>query len=151
MRKNIYLTIASALKGIKNDGESLIRHCDLWNENVTFIEEETFPMPAVFIEFEPIVYKAVKTDAQMAPVTMKLHIVTNAAAQMTADGNPMQEQSLEFFDIIDKITAALDGLQGSNFDHLHRIASYTNCDHGEVMESIETYACTGYDEAMIRS
>ena len=52
MRKEIYRAICAALQDI--DGTP-VKHVDLWNHNVEFIEqEEAWDRPAVFVEFAPI-------------------------------------------------------------------------------------------------
>ena len=52
MISSIYEALARALESIEDDGGRLIRHVDLWNRNVEFIEDEQlWPRPAVFIEF----------------------------------------------------------------------------------------------------
>ena len=41
MRRMLYLGLTEALKELKDDGgQPLIRHIDLWNEQVEFIEQE---------------------------------------------------------------------------------------------------------------
>lgn len=50
MRKELYRMLCRELKAI-----DLIKHIDLWNHNVEFIEqEENWERPAVFVEFCPI-------------------------------------------------------------------------------------------------
>ena len=49
MRKELYRMLCRELKAI-----DLIKHIDLWNHNVEFIEqEENWERPAVFVEFCP--------------------------------------------------------------------------------------------------
>ena len=150
MRKNIYLSIIEAIKLILDDsGERVIQYFNLWNEDVTFAEEVIFPTPAVFIEFEPITYKAIKEPTQRAQVGIKLHIVTQAV-HSSADGEIYQEQSLMFLDLIDKINKSLYDLKGVNFSNMVRTGSYTNHDHGELMENIETYTCSAGDFSALK-
>ena len=55
MRKELYRLLCSELKAI-----DLIKHIDLWNHNVEFIEqEENWERPAVFVEFCPIQWNAI--------------------------------------------------------------------------------------------
>lgn len=139
MRKNIYLTIVEQLQTLlDNDNNPIIKHFDLWNENVAFAEEEFFATPAVFVEFDPIIYKAVKDPKQIATVGVKLHIVTQT-----------QINSLEYFDLINSINHTLYNLSGTGFNGMWRTGSYTNHDHGELLESIETYSCSGVDTSAV--
>lgn len=143
MRKEIYLGIIKALKTIPE-----IQHFDLWNQNVEFAQEDIFPTPAVFVEFDPILYKAVKETKQYADVAIKLHIVTDASGQ-SYDGSTSQSDSLQFFDLIDKIYRAIITIDENNYGCFVRTGSYTNSDHGDLMESIETYTCKAVDVSAV--
>lgn len=52
MRTFLYTSLTDHLKKLTDlEGEQLIKHIDLWNEQVEFIEQETpFATPAIFIE-----------------------------------------------------------------------------------------------------
>ena len=52
MRKFLYLSLMERLKQLTDEtGEPVIKTFDLWNEQVSFLEqEEAFETPAVFIE-----------------------------------------------------------------------------------------------------
>lgn len=56
MRKFLYLSLMERLKQLTDEtGEPVIKTFDLWNEQVSFLEqEEAFETPAVFIEFRPV-------------------------------------------------------------------------------------------------
>ena len=57
MRKELYNMLCKELKEV---GGGLIKHIDLWNHNVEFIEqEENWERPAVFVEFCPIRWNAI--------------------------------------------------------------------------------------------
>lgn len=51
MRKFLYLSLMERLKQLTDEtGEPVIKTFDLWNEQVSFLEqEEAFETPAVFI------------------------------------------------------------------------------------------------------
>ena len=73
MRKEIYRAICAALQGI--DGAP-VKHVDLWNHNVEFIEqEEAWDRPAVFVEFAPIEWRGDKAGYHTNGM-LRLHIVT---------------------------------------------------------------------------
>ncbi len=138
MRKEIYLAIVATLKSILDTNDiPIIKHFDLWNQNVDFAEEEIFPTPAVFIEFGSIYYKATKEAKQVADVPVKLHIVTDGNLP-SYDGSSTQVQSLEFLELIDKINKKMYELAGQC-----RTSSHTNHDHGALMECIEEYKLVG--------
>ena len=57
MRKEVYQMLCDRLKEV---GGGAIKHIDLWNHNVEFIEqEENWARPAVFVEFRPIRWNAI--------------------------------------------------------------------------------------------
>ena len=57
MRKELYQMLCDRLKEV---GGGAIKHIDLWNHNVEFIEqEESWARPAVFVEFRPIKWNAI--------------------------------------------------------------------------------------------
>ena len=69
MRKELYNMLCKELKEV---GGGLIKHIDLWNHNVEFIEqEENWERPAVFVEFCPIRWNAI-VDGD--PCTRAAHV-----------------------------------------------------------------------------
>jgi hypothetical protein len=137
MRTELYKALCKKLKSI-GDGE--IKHIDLWNRNVEFIDqEEAWERPAVFIEICPITWEQTSGGKlQRGSGIMKLHIVTDWQGS-AADGSPYQEESLAVFDYSEKIQRAIDGLTGEQFHSLHLVETHTNHDHEEMVESVEVY------------
>lgn len=141
MRKQLYLAVIERLKTIVNEsGEPTLKHFDLWNQNVAFIEQESiFPMPAVFIEFLPIDWKTLGGGVQSATIGFHLHIVTSTPGS-AADGSTFQPDALQLFDLLDDVHCALSGFRGSHFRQLQRTSSHTNHNHEELIESIESFS-----------
>lgn len=141
MRKQLYLAVIQRLKTITSaNGEPVLKHFDLWNQNVAFIEQEAiFGMPAVFIEFTPIDWKTLGGGVQTANIVFHLHIVT-ATPGSAADGSDFQPDALQLFDLLEDIHRALNGFRGQHFRMMQRISSQTNHNHEEVIESIETFS-----------
>jgi hypothetical protein len=140
MRKSIYLAVIERLKQIKDaDGISKIKHFDLWNHNVEFIEQETaFETPAVFIEFGTIEWATLAGGLQQANVIVSLHIVTRYKGA-ASDGSVDQAEAISHFDLLDEIGRYIFGLKGEGFQGFKRIRSQTNHNHEELIENIETY------------
>lgn len=113
-----------------------IKHFDLWNHNVEFLEQETpWERPAVFIEFQPIKWKEIVTGVEYrADVFVNLHVVT--------DWN--ESKGIGEFRLLEKIHEVLAGLNGSNFMEFDIDTSMTNHNHEEIVENIETYHCVGF-------
>ena len=135
MRKEIYKSICAALQGI--DGAP-VRHVDLWNHNVEFIEqEEAWDRPAVFVEFVPIEWRADKGSYHTKGL-LRLHIVTDWAGPLSQG-----DDTLEVFDLCDTVCRAVVGLSGEHFGALRLVGSDTNHNHEDIIESIEHFAYSG--------
>lgn len=143
MRKKIYLAVIERLKEIAGDNQ--IKHFDLWNQNVEFIEQDTtFDMPAVFVEFAPILWKTLGNNVQQADVEVRLHVVTEYKGA-TADNSEFQTDALAYFDLLDAINKKIFGLSGTGFNAFKRTSSATNHNHEEIIESIEVYSTNVID------
>ena len=115
-----------------------IKHIDLWNRNVEFIDQETaWNRPAVFIEFEPIHWITIVPGIEYrAEARVRLHIVTDwvTAVEDGTDG------AGKFFELPDKIHDVLAGLEGNSFTDFTLAESLTNHNHEDIVESIEVYS-----------
>lgn len=118
----------------------VIRHIDLWNRNVEFIEEETpWPRPAVFIEICPIRWKAIVPGREYrAEPQLKFHIVTDWADAVSDE----IDGAISMLDLPEHIHDALAGLEGDSFMELSLSESDTNHNHEDIVENIEVYEYT---------
>ncbi len=133
MRREVYNEIASALAKV---GDGAVKHIDLWNRNVEFIEQETaWERPAVFIEFEPVQWKSIVPGVEYrAEARVRLHIVTdwaNSTGGLAGCG--------DLFDLPELIHGQLAGLEGNTFAGFALSESVTNHNHEDIVESIEVY------------
>lgn len=114
-----------------------IKHIDLWNRNVEFIEQEIpWERPAVFVEFLPFRWNTIVTGVEYrAEPQVNLHVVTDWVEQ---------ESDLEAFRLLDRIHEQLADLSGETFMDFDIAASSTNHNHEEILENIETYSCTAF-------
>lgn len=142
MRKEIYEMLCERLGNIPE-----IKYIDLWNHNVEFIEQEdNWERPAVFVELCPINWEA--TVAGMRYVTeakVNLHVVTDWLGSSAANSD-QREESLNVFDLLEKIHTALADVDGEHFKEFDISNSTTNHNHEEILENIETYSYVGYRE-----
>ena len=164
MRAVIYHQIQEALRSLTRNGQPVIRHIDLFNEQIVYSEEEQpFLTPAVFVEFATIDWNKQLHGIRDAIVTVRLHIVTD-----TRVGN--WEEVVPRLCLMDDINRALHGLhaevQGigieaieqnfgvsSNTDtrqldrpcsvmnDLTLLRSITDHNFGELSDNIEEYQC----------
>ena len=162
MIKNLYLAIEQKLLAITDEQDTpqpLFRHCDLWNRQVEFIEQETpFQTPAVFVEFpDEIQWQTDGQHIQDADLTVRLHIVTPWYANTASNviDSDVRTAALAYLDIPTVLFRQLHGQHGTvldnsdpqnpkalgNFNALTRIASRVNHDHERFVDSVETYKC----------
>ena len=162
MRKELYKAICERLSllystgdgdyGVADRGvevpegwERAIRHIDLWNHNVEFIEqEEAWGRPAVFVEFAGIDWRSFSTCGDYCTEgLLRLHVVTDWCGSVS-EGSVLQDEGLELFDLLDAIHACLLGLEGRDFHSLDLVRSETNHNHEDVVESVEVYRYEGF-------
>lgn len=142
MRKEIYQMLCLLLKEV---GDGAIKHIDLWNHNIEFIEqEENWPRPAVFVEFCPIRWNAVVPGVEYrAEPLVKLHVVTDWEGSISGDSE-FKEEGLAIFDLLDDIHETLACITGETFSMFDLVESQTNHNHEEIVENIEVYQCTAF-------
>ena len=139
MRKELYTMLCEKLKTV---GNGAIKHIDLCNHNVEFIElEEPFERPAVFVEFAPIQWNAIQNGVEYrAEPIVNLHVVTDWVGSAVADSE-FREKSLEVFDLLEDIHQTLTCMEGETFMAFDLVQSQTNHNHEDILENIESYQC----------
>lgn len=129
IRKELYAAIRTAMAKIEE-----VKHIDLWNHNVEFIEEEAgWERPAVFVEFGPIAWQPYVGGGYRGDGSVRLHIVTD-----WVEGG--QEAA---WDLIVKIREAMERVYGYGIHGLYLTETLTNHNHEDILESIEGYAVKG--------
>lgn len=117
----------------------VVKHIDLWNRNVEFIEQEAaWERPAVFIEFEPISWRSIVPGTEYrAEARVRLHIVTDWVSSESDESNG----AISMLDLPDHIHDVLAGLEGKTFTDFTLEESHTNHNHEDIVENIEVYSC----------
>lgn len=147
MRASIYKALVERLKEYTDaEGNQVFKHFDLWNEQVDFIEDETpFETPAVFVEFRTINWGDTMQRVQRGTLPIRLHIV-NEWKGATNDGSIYQVEALKRLEEADGLASHLlnwtHDRNDLNIQRMQRSTSYTNHNHGEIVEDIEDYTCT---------
>ena len=161
MLKHLYLTLEQKLLAITDEQpnpQPIFKHCDLWNRQVEFLEQETpFQTPAVFVEFADIQWRTDGQHIQDADLTVRLHIVTPWYANTASNiqNAEVRATALSYLDIPTVLFRQLHGQHGTvaddsdprhqillgNFNALTRTASTVNHDHERFVDSVETYQC----------
>lgn len=139
MRKELYGMLCEKLKTV---GDGVIKHVDLWNHNVEFLEQETgWDRPAVFVEFLPIKWERFTREIWRAQPVVRLHIVTDWAGD-SSDGSDLQGEALSVFDLSRQILAKVqDMTDGKTFQDFDIVEMITNHNHEDIVEHIDTYIC----------
>lgn len=137
-----YYGAAETEDDVPEGWERAIKHIDLWNHNVEFIEqEENWERPAVFVEFQTIQWNAIQPGAEYrAEPIVHLHVVTDWQGSSSADSE-FREQSLKVFDLLEAIHLQLACRRGKTFLEFDLVGSSTNHNHEEIIENVETYQC----------
>lgn len=132
MTRELYAAIVTALESIKENGEQLVKHIDLWNQNVEFIEQESpWLRPAVFVEFGTVQWKPLKSSVMTGELIMTLHIVTDYSGE--------REQLLKTFDILRMTAQALAGIRGDGFHRCLLLDESVNHNHEDLVETMQRY------------
>lgn len=127
MRKDLFNAIKTKLASDVPE----VKHIDLWNHNVEFIEQEDmWERPAVFVEFGKIEWAPFQGGSQRGRGIVTIHLVTD----WTEGGHDAA------FDLSHRVYKALDGLSGESFNGLSLMETNTNHNHEEILESIDSYA-----------
>lgn len=127
MRKELFNAIKSKLASDVPE----VKHIDLWNRNIEFIDQEdVWERPAVFVEFGNIEWSPFQGGCQRGKGIITIHLVTD-----WADGGHDAA-----FDLCHKVHTALDGLSGEDFNGMALMETNTNHNHEEILESIDSYA-----------
>ena len=80
----------------------------------------------------------------MADIAVRLHIVTDAVSY-NGSTDTKQDTALAFFDLLNRVNSAMQGLKGENFAGFMLTTSATNHDHAELIESVERYVTRAQD------
>lgn len=136
-----------------------IKHVDLWNHNVEFLEQEAvWDRPAVFIEFCPIKWEAQQRGVSYrAEPLVRLHIVTDwverldtqrGESLLTAEGLGTQDgdvgTALDELSLSEAIHGVIGCLDGESFYGFDIVETATNHNHEDIVESIDIYQCVAY-------
>ena len=128
MRKAIYKAVAERLKTAKIG----IQYISLWNRNTEQLtKQKAFRMPAVFVEFEPIDWSQLSQGARSADIRVRLHVITETLAS-PEEGGRYQDRALEHLDLLERVSAAVQGLCGDGFNCFMLVESVTDHDHERV-------------------
>lgn len=117
-KKQLYICVKDKITG----GASSIKTVGLYNNQFDNEDEETpFKYPAVFCEFQPIVWEQKGKLIQQAEVTLTLHI-----------GIEKYTEDLTSFDIIEEVHKTVENFSSGFFTPLHRIEERVDHNHDNI-------------------
>ena len=146
MRKTIYKAICARL----NAAQLGIKYISLWNRNTEQLtKQKAFKMPAVFVEFEPIDWSQLSRGARSADMRVRLHVITETLAT-PEEGGRYQDRALEHLDLLERVSAAVQGLCGDGFNCFMLVESVTDHDHERVRHDEECYVTRATDSSAIK-
>ena len=146
MRKQIFTAVAEKLLTVPG-----IDYVDLWNDNgAHFAGGAVYPLPSVFVEFDPIEWHQQNNAARRADINVRLHIRSRASSALHGSQDPAMAEALQRFDLLDSINAAMQGLRGDNFAGFMHTVSATNHAHAEIIEDVECFRTSAQDTTAMR-
>ena len=107
---------------LRNRLESLpeFQHIDLWHNQVDYLSEEhPFPTPAIFFEFNTVKVDDAGELTQNTDLQVDMHIYWETFSD-TYEGATMQDEALQFLDLLLLVGLMFHGRSGKNFHQMRR-------------------------------
>lgn len=97
-----------------------VQHIDLWHEQVNYLtDERPFPSPAVFFEFNTLEVNDNGALVQQLDTQIDLHVFWETFDD-TYMGAIMQEEALQFMDLLTLLNMLFHGHAGKSFNTLRK-------------------------------
>jgi len=146
-----YKLLAAKLLNIENqDGESIIKHIDFWNQQFNEDWKTPFNFPAVFLEYKTIPFQSTGQHRQLAQLQFDLHVASTTKAKSQYD-QQFTDRWLAHLQLIDLIQYWLTGFNGSFFGSISRTAITPDHFYGDIINHVMSFKCTLTDTAAMRS
>lgn len=109
-------------------------------ENVIMV-----PKPAVLIAFMRFEWSDIGNGIKQGKGGIRVRVICENYAE-SYSGSIDQELALAFFDLNEKVDAALEGLSGSKFSEMKKIADEDDLDHNNIIVTVYEYETTITDD-----
>jgi hypothetical protein len=141
-KKDIFIAIRDRIK------EELP---DVWVDKnmgqiATIDRFDSFPLPAVLVEFGQSEYKTVSKGVQGVKTVLRFHLLFENWAASHAESED-SELALRYFDFTEAVHEALEGFGGENFASLTRVADEEDNNHESVVITVVEYALSYVDSS----
>lgn len=120
--KEVYKEIGQRIidKLLDDNDQPIIKHIDLWHEQVNYLTEELpFDCPAVFVEFNVIEANDTGAMVQHLTTQIDLHLFYETFSD-TYMGAIMQDNALDYLDVLTKLNAIFHGKPGTSFSAMRK-------------------------------
>lgn len=128
--------------------KEISNHLDVEVEELIYIDKDRgqiekenillVPKPAVLIGFLRFEWTDIGNGIKQGTGTIRARVICENYAE-SYSGSIDQEKALEFFDLNEKVDAALEGLVGTNFSELKKTADEDDLDHNNVIVTVYEY------------
>lgn len=105
---------------------------------------DSFPLPAVLVEFGRSEYKTVSKGVQGVKTVLRFHLLFENWAASHAESEDAN-LALRYFDFTEAVHETLEGFGGENFASLTRVADEEDNNHESVVITVMEYATTYMD------
>ncbi len=109
-------------------------------ENVVIV-----PKPAVLIAFMRFEWSDIGNGIKLGKGLVRVRVICENYAE-SYSGSIDQELALAFFDLNDKVDAALEGLSGTKFSEMKKVSDEDDLDHNNVIVTVYEYETTITDD-----
>jgi hypothetical protein len=108
--------------------------------------ELPIPFPAILLSFGRAEYETVGKSTQEGSGILRIRVGYESYAE-SFDGSIDQEQALKFWEFMEEVHKKLQGLSGTYFSSLERIAEEEDLDHDMIIVNIMEYRCKIFDSS----
>ncbi len=124
---------------------------DIWNSGFYSLEEEIFwQTPSLFVDFDEIEWHQLNNGVRRGDFVVHLHLIIKYNSGQD-EYEAKIEETLDFFDLAEKINSALQGLRGEVFSGFMLASSFTDSEHANIFESVESFVTSVQDTSAMRS
>ncbi len=143
------LWAAHMLNIVDANDKPIIKELNFWNNQYEFYED-TFGLPAVFIEFKSIPFQTVGKHIQKADMSFDLHIGSKVIGKGSY-GNQFMNQFLAHLELIDSVNYWMTGFRGDFFSSISRTGFTADQYYATVIDHIVSYRCIIKDDSATRN
>ncbi|WP_312296862.1 hypothetical protein [Chryseobacterium sp.] len=110
-------------------------------ENVIMV-----PKPAVLIAFMRFEWSDIGGGVKQGKGLVRVRVICENYAE-SYSGSIDQELALSFFDLNEKVDAALEGFSGTKFSEMKKVSDEDDLDHNNVIVTVYEYETTIIDDS----